>query len=93
MEKYMLYMGLLMTGIMTDNGSMNKTVALCIYGILAVRLAVWYFKKINGKEWYYYGRRAWKKGRGSDWIYQEPEAHWKWTYGIYEEGNWLQGMP
>ena len=50
MEKYMLYMGLLMTGIMTDNGNMNKTVALCIYGILAVRLAVWYFKKINGKE-------------------------------------------
>ena len=40
MEKYMLYMGLLMTGIMTDNGSMNRKVALCIYGILAIRLAV-----------------------------------------------------
>lgn len=25
MEKYMLYMGLLMAGIMTDNGSMNNT--------------------------------------------------------------------
>lgn len=50
MEKYILYMGLLMTGIMTDNESMNKTVALCIYGILTVRLAVWYFRKINGKE-------------------------------------------
>lgn len=53
MEKYMLYMGLLMTGIMTDNGSMNKMVALCIYGVLASRLAVWYFRKINEKEWYY----------------------------------------
>lgn len=50
MEKYMLYMGLLMTGIMTDNGSMNKMVALCIYGVLASRLAVWYFRKINEKE-------------------------------------------
>ena len=50
MEKYMLYMGLLMAGIMTDNGKMNKTVVLCIHGILAIKLAVWYFRKINGKE-------------------------------------------
>lgn len=50
MEKYMLYMGLLMAGIMTDNGSMNRTMALCIYGVLALRLAVWYFKKINEEE-------------------------------------------
>ena len=49
MEKYVLYMGLLMAGIMTDNG--NKTVALCIYGVLAVRLAVWYFRKINEEKY------------------------------------------